>query len=143
MKAMSEPARKDKTRTERKRRACISSRVLRFGSGCVGISETAFTNISSASSFESGSLCALARVFNCSLTGSVGVTAGLVSFSSTCMGASHWKKRHCCRLFLLLLLLCWDKLCTVIDKHNDRISHMDVQIRLPVTIPVFKTDVNK
>src|SRR6266700_2085138 len=138
MRAMNEPTMKDNTRIERKRRACISSRVVSFGNGWVGISETAFKNISSASSWESGSLCALARFFNGSLTGSFGVTAGLVSFSSTFMVASHWKKRHCCRLFLLLLLLGWDKLCTIIDKHNDRISYMDVQIRFPISISVFK-----
>src|SRR6266567_776555 len=140
MRAMSEPAMKNKTRTERRIRACVSSRVVSLGNGCVGISETAFTNISSASSFESGSLSVFARFFNGSLTGSVGVTASLVSFSSTCMVASPLVEAALLPplLRLLLLLVGRDKLCTVVEKHNDRVSNMDVQIRFPVSISVFK-----
>src|SRR5438067_7786996 len=143
MRAMSEPARKDKTRTERKRSACISSLVVGFGSGWVGISETASKNISSASSFESGSLSVLARFFNGSLTGSVGVTACLVSFSSTCMVASPLEEAAL--LPLPLLPLYGGKRLHVVHKADDFVTalYVDVQVGLPVSVAVFKAQGNR
>src|SRR6266567_4290228 len=75
-----------------KERPTISSSLGRcVGRGCVGISDTARTKIASGLSSSSSPVCCTASGgsdVNGSLTGCVGVTAGLDCCSSTCIGAS-------------------------------------------------------